>query len=617
MATNGENSVKRLTEICQEYNVSVKIAENKIKETGVQGFFSSDMPIFGSTLYECTKIVKNLAQSEKSTKQTMTTQRQTSPQPATRTTSTRTSRNILKNEYLLRDYIVLTQSAVRKKGFPNLIEDFLKKRAQYKSSSTVVMLWASLDIVAREAKKDSSLEKNLKYITKLYEQGLSIMLKGKPDEEREVLTKFIRNNYFNRKSIIVFGDSDGLSQTINYLNTEKREINYITIYERDFLENGDIINPSFNHVFSEVRNQQSVKSKPNKGSISLPSVGDKAYTAKKKPVTLTNIISDNGGEGIIYRTNISGKCAKIFKSRNCTIEKGRKVLKMCTSYKNMKDNNPALIEKIAWPETMLFNENNEFIGYLMQSFENENIQPFSCFNAGNFRTLIPNLKKEHQITMAKKFSELIVFLHKNNVILCDINRGNILFNTKNLEAYIVDIDSAQIADEKYIYCCNVGRQEFLSPEHIKQNDFSFVHKKSDDVWALQMLLFSMLTPLGNAYLTAVDEDESTIIEKGLYPFQAGDNPSQDVAGGRRGRWHIIVSHFPKYLKEYFWESFHNRGKNFHEDNRMTAQDWFYIMLRYEHDINFMIERDSNSGEYDPSEPKKVTDDDLFARAAHF
>ena len=45
--------------------------------------------------------------------------------------------------------------------------------------------------------------------------------------------------------------------------------------------------------------------------------------------------------------------------------------------------------------------------------------------------------------MAVNFAELIDFMHHNNVILCDINRDNILYD-KDLVAYLVDLDSDRL-----------------------------------------------------------------------------------------------------------------------------------------------------------------------------
>lgn len=111
---------------------------------------------------------------------------------------------------------------------------------------------------------------------------------------------------------------------------------------------------------------------------------------------------------------------------------------------------------------MLYNADGEPVGYLMNFFEGT--VPFSHFVYNTFDKLIPGCDKTHQVKMAVNFSALIDFLHHHNVILCDINQGNVLIDPKEIQVYLVDLDSAQFADENYCYPSNVATPEFLSPE---------------------------------------------------------------------------------------------------------------------------------------------------------
>lgn len=258
------------------------------------------------------------------------------------------------------------------------------------------------------------------------------------------------------------------------------------------------------------------------------------------------------------------------------------------------------MERIAWPEKIIYNEHEEPIGYIMNLFEGTT--PFSDFAYDTFEEIIPGVKKKHQVTMAVNFAELIDFMHHNNIILCDINRGNVLFD-KNQMAYLVDLDSAQIADQNYFYPSNVGIPEFLSPEHIYDKTFSFKRKKADDVWILQMLLFHMLTPDGDPYATSKDfDDEREIIAKGYYPYQAKNNAAEPPIKG--SVWHMIVGHFPLFVKEMFWNSFHGKGAFFHEADRKSSWDWLNTMVRYQECLPDMVKSDAESGKYMPTAYRK-------------
>lgn len=108
------------------------------------------------------------------------------------------------------------------------------------------------------------------------------------------------------------------------------------------------------------------------------------------------------------------------------------------------------------------------------------------------------------------------------------------------------------------------RRNFFPPnEHIYDKDFLFRRKKADDIWIMQMLLFRMLTPNAEPMQSFADvDDERELIRQGLYPYQGGAHRAEE---GIRGTiWHRIVSRFPSYVKEMFWESFNGQGRYFSE-----------------------------------------------------
>lgn len=273
---------------------------------------------------------------------------------------------------------------------------------------------------------------------------------------------------------------------------------------------------------------------------------------------------------------------------------------MCLKCNLLKSIDTPIMERIAWPEKMIYNEHEEPIGYIMNLFEGTT--PFSDFAYDTFEEIIPGVKKENQVTMAVNFAELIDFMHHNNIILCDINRGNVMFDNEQM-AYLVDLDSAQIADKNYFYPSNVGIIEFLSPEHIYDTTFSFKRKKADDIWILQMLLFHILTPDGDPFASdKVVADEKEYVAKGYYPYQAGNKGAED--GIKGSVWHMIVSHFPPFIKELFWNSFNGEGAFFREADRKSSFVWLNAMVRYQESLPNMIKSDPESGKYMPESYRK-------------
>ena len=382
---------------------------------------------------------------------------------------------------------------------------------------------------------------------------------------------------------------------------------YVRIFERDISAKGWLVNPK-NQMAAFVdpgdKKKSPLSDAPKHLEGEIPVSGQYVFMKSKngyEPVLLENELG-HGGEANVYKVFSGTKCAKIFKNESNSELKMQKVAIMCSKYGLLRMIDTPIMERVAWPEKMLYNEKAEPVGYVMKLFKDTTA--FSEFAYDTFKEIIPRVEKKHQITMAVNFAELIDFMHHNNVILCDINRDNILYD-KDLVAYLVDMDSAQVADDNWYYLSNVGIPEFRSPEHIYDDDFSFCRKKADDVWIMQMLIFHMLTPDGDPYAGSRDfDDEREIIAGGYYPYQAGNIGAEDQIKG--SIWHMIVSHFPKFLKELFWNSFHGEGKYFHEETRRSSLDWLRTIVRYQETLPEIVKTNPESGKYIPeSYPERV------------
>ncbi len=584
------SETKKLIELCAEYNVPVEDAINKIQKKYGYVAVHPDMPVFGDKLENYKIVVKALSDERK--------------KDHLNKRSDDTSKKV---PFLKMNYIIFTQSALRKKGFTIIIREYLNRNSN-NSGSKIVIASECYEAVIRAVKEDASLNENKKMLDDLYINSNMIMLEGTLADEENILYKFIENEFLKGKSIIVFGKCGGLSYNISFLNKKLSQNSRNTfIYEREISSDGKILNPKCaDPVFCEVGDQK-VKKDIIMENVAIPSTDDIVTTSDGEVIKLLSVLNKNGAEGIIYNTDVPRKCAKIINSKAMNSVKIEKITIMCHKYKELVSRDAVLMDKIAWPEKLLYNRKKQVVGFLMKLFsddKNNKIVPFSSFNVESFPKYIPNLDKHHQIRMAKSFVELIVFLHENNVILCDLNRENLLFETLSQTAYLVDLDSAQITDENYIYLSNVGRDEYFSPEHIGRGMYSFIHQKADDIWILQTFLFMMLTPLTKPYMSTLNISEKDLTRKGLYPFQTSDNHARNLAGEKGGKWHIIIGHFPKFLKEKFWNSFNYEGDYFKQKERLSAKEWFNIIMRYEKALPLMVLHDPNSKLYFPTTPKK-------------
>ncbi|MEY8330830.1 protein kinase [Lachnospiraceae bacterium 48-33] len=513
--------------------------------------------------------------------------------------------NERQRQYLSRDYVIFTHMALRKPIAANILRQVIELKTSRKTKTRIVVCSETVDYVTKVAKVDNRLQTIADSLDVLKRYNMLTILPGRISEENHSISSFIKKCTLSN-SILIVGVNRSLSTFVCFRNKNNQsDCTYVRIFERDITSKGFLVNPNKRMVAFEDPADKSpapFSDAPVNLSSLIPLVGQYVYYKQKSNMTPLLLESEvgSGGEAYIYKVFSGTKCAKIFKAESNSELKMKKIAIMCSKCSLLKRIDMPIMERIAWPEKIIYNEHEEPIGYIMNLFEGTT--PFSDFAYDTFEEIIPGVKKKHQVTMAVNFAELIDFMHHNNIILCDINRGNVLFD-KNQMAYLVDLDSAQIADQNYFYPSNVGIPEFLSPEHIYDKTFSFKRKKADDVWILQMLLFHMLTPDGDPYATSKDfDDEREIIAKGYYPYQAKNNAAEPPIKG--SVWHMIVGHFPLFVKEMFWNSFHGKGAFFHEADRKSSWDWLNTMVRYQECLPDMVKSDAESGKYMPTAYRK-------------
>ena len=530
---------------------------------------------------------------------------QPSGRPNSGTTPSGKDADERQKEYLSRDYVIFTHMALRKPITAQILRQVIELKTSRKTKTKIVVCSETVDYVTRAAKKDDRLQTMAESLEILKKYHMLTILPGRISEENHSISSFIKQCNLS-DSILIVGVNRSLSTFVYFRNKNNQsDRTYVRIFERDVTSKGFLVNPNKQMVAFEdpmTKSPAPFSDTPVSLSSPIPTTGQ--YVFYKQKGVMTPLLLEGevggGGEANIYKVHSGTKCAKIFKADSNSELKMKKIAIMCSKCSLLKGIDTPIMERIAWPEKMLYNDHEEPIGYIMNLFTGTT--PFSDFAYDTFEEIIPGVKKEHQVTMAVNFAELIDFMHHNNIILCDINRGNVLFD-KNQMAYLVDLDSAQIADQNYYYPSNVGIPEFLSPEHIYDKTFSFRRKKADDVWILQMLLFHMLTPDGDPYATSKDfDDEREITAKGYYPYQAGNKGAEDDVKG--SVWHMIVSHFPAFLKEIFWNSFHGNGAFFHEADRKSSLVWLNTMVRYQECLPEMIKSDPESGKYMPKAYRK-------------
>ncbi len=289
--------------------------------------------------------------------------------------------------------------------------------------------------------------------------------------------------------------------------------------------------------------------------------GARLYTSQAQVIELGKKIA-SGGEGIIYETNTE-YVAKIYKPDQLTRHRYEKL--------NIMLNHPVKKEWICWPVTMLYNLNNEFVGFLMPAAKGITIQD-GIFFTGPFKKLFPDWKKRDLVELCVTILKKIVYLHRRNIIMGDLNPNNILVVSPT-EVYFVDVDSWQMED----FPCHVGTINYTAPEIQGKKYETFLRTLGNENFAVATLLFMLMLPGKPPYAQQGGEDPVTNITNMDFSYPLGGESNDKTP---EGPWRFMWSHLTYKIKEKFYKTF-RKGEEFStEDTRLNAQKWFGLFCGY-------------------------------------
>lgn len=299
----------------------------------------------------------------------------------------------------------------------------------------------------------------------------------------------------------------------------------------------------------------------------LPVAGDIVKTSSNRQVRLGELIGE-GGEGCVYGVDES-HVAKIYHKECIKQHTYEKIKRMIDKKLHC--------EGICFPTEMIYNANNQFVGYIMPKARGKEFA-VSVFKPNRIIKLFPDGKKRQVVELALTVLEKIKYLHDRNILMGDINGRNFLVNSSK-EVYFVDTDSYQIEDLP----CRVGTPEFTPPElqNIKYEEV--LRTKGNENFAVATLLFMMMLPGKLPYAHQASDDpngEKSIAEniKDMdFPYPCGESSTGKAPDGP---WRDMWSHLPRYLKELFYKTF-RKGEEFaSEKTRPGVEGWIKAFESY-------------------------------------
>ena len=299
----------------------------------------------------------------------------------------------------------------------------------------------------------------------------------------------------------------------------------------------------------------------------IPKSGDRVFAERdgqRRPFSL-GAAGPSGGEGTIYDTDRSDIVAKIYKPERLTRARYEKLRLMLTK----KIDCPG----VCFPTELVMNRQGEFVGYLMKRAPKNAMElRFCVFIPQLLKTTFPNWKKTETVELCVTILKKLKYLHDRNIILGDINPGNILVASPK-EVYFVDTDSYQVEG----FPCPVGTVTFTPPE-IQHKDFSkFLRTIGNENFAVATLLFMIMLPGKSPYAMQGGENMIENILNGDFSYNSGAISNKKAPAGP---WRFCWSHLPRFLKEAFYSTFRKEGEHHAEAARFSAGEWLNKFTYY-------------------------------------
>jgi len=290
----------------------------------------------------------------------------------------------------------------------------------------------------------------------------------------------------------------------------------------------------------------------------LPSLNETIHTLQFGDMKLKSEIA-SGGEGTAFLTD-KNLVAKIYKKEKLTKLRYEKLKLMVSKQVN--------IDGVCWPLDLVFNNQNEFIGYLMNKAEGT-ILELSIFKPMLLQKKFPNWNRENLINLSITILEIIKQLHFRNIIIGDLNPFNILIKNES-EVYFIDTDSFQVED----YPCPVGTINYTAPE-IQGKDYkSFLRTIEHENFAIATLMFMLMLPGKPPFSQQGGSNPAENIKKMNFPYPVGGNYDGLAP---KGVWEFIWRNLPKIMKDAFY-------KTFKDNDRLSIHAWIMQFRNYLYEV---------------------------------
>ena len=216
------------------------------------------------------------------------------------------------------------------------------------------------------------------------------------------------------------------------------------------------------------------------------------YDAKRQPISLGAEVG-RGGEAAVYKLAIQpALLAKIYHRP----PRDDYQLKLAWMQANppVDPTQPQGHASIAWPNELLYDQNNNLVGYMMVNVQNA-VPLLHVFNPRLRAKTLPTFNRRYLHRTARNLAAALGALHAVNYVIGDLNESNIMVTPSALVT-MIDADSFQVqrrvGSKPFLHPCPVGKPEYTPPE-LQGKTFSETARQPEhDRFGLAVLIFQLL-----------------------------------------------------------------------------------------------------------------------------
>lgn len=248
-----------------------------------------------------------------------------------------------------------------------------------------------------------------------------------------------------------------------------------------------------------------------------------------------------GGEGMVYDTNVPNCVAKLYLPDKPADEEK---LKLLVNKGRDSAGRFNLLNNFCLPCKLIYDSGGKCVGYTMRKFNGDTL-------AG---TLLQDELTRHGwtriqlATLGLNIIKSLRYLRLFNMFMGDINLRNILVNTDG-DFAIIDTDSFQIEDRYY---CDCMRPEFTSPRYLEAAARGEKFRiESDENYAIATLLFCILMPEKKPFMSVDGLNEEQALKRHKFVFPEGYGDVNVLACGTERMWYDL----PQPIRAKFCDVF--------------------------------------------------------------